>query len=315
MPSPTGSTPQILVVDEIMHKKGRIIAFDRRKRLIQSARAVVRRSGNPGDVPRRTISLLYQAVAVADDLLAHQILLFMGNCGHPAALSLLYRIMSDSHLSEELRQVAALQIAVAISCFRRPGPLARQLIKDLQKEDPFERSLAVLALGWKGNQRAIRSLIKALHDPEAEVQQAAVTAIANLEEIGLLAVLTERLKSASTALQQTILYHLDRFSAQDHQVAEIYLDCLKSADENLRYDALVLLSRRLPPEALLEVYRTCLKDPSIPIRQLALERLDRLAVETLGRLKASIEPLSGDPHPPVRRLSRMLLDRLARRGG
>ena len=83
---------------------------------------------------------------------------------------------------EEVRHDAAIQLSVTGSFLREPQALIDQLVAALKNTDPILRAGAAFALGWRGNAAAAIPLIELLYDPDAQVQQAAVNALSNLQD-------------------------------------------------------------------------------------------------------------------------------------
>ncbi|MGD8541238.1 MAG: HEAT repeat domain-containing protein [Desulfobacteraceae bacterium] len=278
----------------------RVIAFDPRQRALAAAR------GYLADPERfladldRAIPLLLRAYQAADDPRKRDIIGLLGGVSRPEVARALYEILGDSAESEEVRLAAAIQLCVTLPLLADPAGLIERLLADLRCDSAARRRLAALALGWEGNQPAALALVELLFDPDAEVQQAAVHALANLEDDRALKLLEDRLTHGPPAQQKTILFNLWRFEARRGQVAAIYRRFLDHSEAELRHDALELLAAVAEPELLQDARCHALGDASARVRLLALTGLaqtpGRLPPEAIARLK----DLQRDPHPAVR---------------
>jgi HEAT repeat protein len=178
-----------------------------------------------------------------------------------------------------------------------------KLIQDIKSPDPLVRRLAAFALGWEGNAQAAIPLIELLYDKDIDVQQTAVNALSNLRDDRILNLLIERLDNGPLDQKRSILYNLWRFYSRQDEVIDVYVKYLDHPDEELRYDALVLLGPVVATEALLETYGRCLHDPNPRVRRLALKRLADVDVRRLTALRNAFEELLNDPDPEVKRLA------------
>jgi len=195
------------------------------------------------------------------------------------------------------------------SVLEDPAPLVGRLLEDLAGSDALLRALAAFALGWEGNERAALALVERLYDEDAQVQVAAVNALANLADERVVNLLIERFAHAPLEQKRSILYNLWRFSTRKAAVAAVYADCLIHEDDGLKLDALGLLDEVAEPQEHLAVYRRCLADRNPRLRAMAIARLERVTDDLLLPLRDRIEALRSDPDPAVKAIAARILDR------
>ena len=153
----------------------------------------------------------------------------------------------------------------------------------------------------EGAAAAAIPLIELLYDSDVQVQQAAVNALANLQDDRILGLLLDRLNHASLEQRRSILYNLWRFSDQWEKVAEVYLRILDHMEDELRVDALVLLGMIDGMKHHLAAYRKFLKDADARIRELAFNELAGLTSHELIAIRSDIEAGLADPEAKVKR--------------
>lgn len=278
----------------------RVIAFDPRERAIAAVRGYLADPERFLADQDHAVPLLLRAYAAAEDAGKCDIIRLLGGVSRPEVARALCGVLGDPAETEEVHLAAAIQLCVTLPLLADPGPLIEHLLADLRNDSAARRRFAALALGWEGNQRAALALVELLFDPDAEVQQAAVHALANLEDDRALKLLEDRLNHGPPAQQKTILFNLWRFDARRRQVAAIYRRFLDHPEAELRHDALELLAAVAEPELLIDARCHALEDASARVRLLALGGL----AETAGRLPATaiarLQDLQRDPDPAVR---------------
>jgi HEAT repeat protein len=189
-----------------------------------------------------------------------------------------------------------------------PRPLAERLLKELESSDTERRLHAAFAVGWEGNVPAAIPLIERLYDSDPRVQQTAVNALCNLRDDRILDLLSDRLDKGPIEQKRAILFNLWRFYSKGEEVTRIYLKYLEHEDADLRFDALVCLGPLAETRDFFDVYRKCLKDRDVRVRELALKRLAEEAGESvLQSLRAEIEPLLDDPDMKVKKAALEIL--------
>lgn len=240
------------------------------------------------------LDLLLTAFEVADDDTKIKIVLLLGALASAKVVPPLLNIMQDSHQSESIRQAAAIQISVVGGLIGGTDDLVDQLLETLKSDRPFDRANAAFALGWEGNLRAAPQLTECLLDSEAEVQQAAVNALSNLQEDRIFSVLAECLQKSAKEQQRAILYNLGHFTGRHSEIAQICKTFVHHPDADLRYDALVVLNTVSEPADHLAVYEHCLQDSDARIRELALTQLAELAPTQLETIEGAIRALLED---------------------
>ncbi len=236
---------------------------------------------NPGLIledRRRAIPVLLRALRAGDIDLRKQIILLLGSVAKEEIYWPLYEIMKDGNEPDELRDQAAIHLAVIGPFLDDPQGLVRKLIGDISSESREIRTRAIMALGWEGNLSAVLPLIECMYEPDAEIQEVAVNALCNLKDSRLMGLLADRIKTCSFDQKRAILFNLWRFRDKEDEVASIYKEELKSGDPALRLDILILLGQLGARPENEDVYRELLGDRSAKIRALALQRLEELGV-------------------------------------
>jgi len=281
----------------------KIIDFNAKERLLAKMTAYVESVELAMEETSEAVPLLCRGFKQAPLALKHKIILLLGSFATEEVTGFLYEIMADPAQSGEIRQAASVQLSVAASFLNSPQALIDKLINDISGVDPETKRLAAFALGWEGNTQAAIPLIELLYDSDSDVQQTAVNALANLRDDRILNLLLERLAHGPLDQQRTILYNLWRFYSRRDEVVAVYRQYLEHPDEDLRFDALLLLGPVAGVEECLAVYRRCLFDRSPRIRRLALESLLALTAAQLEGIRLDIEKLLSDPDREVKRLA------------
>jgi HEAT repeat protein len=195
-----------------------------------------------------------------------------------------------------------------------PRPLVDSLLEDLNSTDAELRSYVALALGWEGNHRAVDALIDRLDDQDEFVQQAAVNALSNLQTDRAYDLMLERLAQGRPEHKRAILFALWRFHSRRDEVAALYKEQLEMADDELRFDAFVLLGRVTDTREQIPFYRYCLEDRDPRVREKALEKLAELGPGDLSNLKPEIEAMLSDPQVRVQQAAIRVLKRMGPAG-
>jgi HEAT repeat protein len=284
-----------------------IIQFDVHERLLAKVRCYiygVEKLIREGD---DAIDLLLRAYPLAKDDMKIKIVLLLGTLASPAVVDPLLTIMRSDADSEAIRQAAAIQLSVVGGVLSDSEPLVCQLLEALQGESTFERANAAFALGWQGNLQAAPFLIDCLFDAEAEVQQAAVNALSNIQDDRLFRVLTDRLHKSSKEQQRSILYNLGQFSSRYKEIVQICKKYLFNRDSDLRYDALVVLNTVTDPNESVTLLEKCLNDPDARIRERALTTLAAADHHLLTALTPEVRKLLNDNSSLVRRAAVRLI--------
>jgi HEAT repeat protein len=283
-----------------------IIPFDAEARLLGKVRGYLCNMEELIQDGDQAVGLLINALHLADSDLKLRIVLMLGAMADPRVIDPLYQLMADDKQYDSLRHAAAVQLSLVGARIADNGWVDR-LVGDLGDAEPFMRASAAFALGWEGNRRAVAALVNALGDPDMEVQQAAVSALTNIKDERLFAVLTERLVSGPKEQQRCILYHLCCFASRRREVAQICTRFLSHPDADLRYDALVVLDAVSGVAKPLPLFLQCLEDPDPRIREVALAYLDGEDKRRLKALAPKVRPLARDPVPNIRQAAVRLL--------
>jgi HEAT repeat protein len=236
-----------------------------------------------------------------------KIVLLLGTLASPAVVEPLLTIMRNDDDSEAIRQAAAIQLSVVGGVLSDSEALVHQLLEVLQGGSTFERANAAFALGWQGNLQAAPFLIDCLFDVETEVQQAAVNALSNIQDDRLFSVLTDRLDKSSKEQQRSILYNLGQFSSRYNEIVQICKNYLFNRDNDLRYDALVVLNTVADPNKSVTLLEKCLTDPDARIRERALATLMAADHHLLTELAPEVRKLLNDNSSFVRRAAVRLI--------
>ena len=281
--------------------KKKIIPFQPQKRLLEQSRCYIDDLAlflNERDL---AVPILLKSLRHADRQLKQRIILLLGGFAKQEIASPLYEMMTDPGEDELVRHDASIQLSVTMPFLKQPQTIIDRLVKNLRDKDPELRTNAAFALGWKGNTQAAIPLIELLYDPDLQVQQAAVNALVNLQDDRIFGLLLERLDHAELEQRRSILYNLWRFGAKRTETANVYLRCIARKNDELRFDALVLLGLVSNVRDHLAVYRQCMTDTEPRIRELAFRELAVLPSRELEPLRDKIEAGLKDPEMIVKR--------------
>lgn len=290
--------------------KAKVIAFEAREQLLQNARIYLESVELFLEERDKAIPLLLKAMRHADREMKHEIMLLLGSFAKQEVAWPLYEIMTDPNESEDTHHDASIQLSVIFSFLKDPQPLIDRLLKDVKSRDPLMRVNAAFALGWEGNAQAAIPLIELLYDPDDRVQQSAVNALSNLRDDRIFSLMLERLEHGSLEQKRTILLNLWRFYSKRDEVVSVYLKYLEHENDDLRFDALVLLGLITDVRDYLNVYVRSLSDPNPRIRGLALKDLAELGKDELSGLKSKIKEMLSDGEMDVKRAAMEILKKL-----
>ena len=295
-------------------KASGVIDFAPAKRLLQQARAYIDDLELFLSDRHRAIPVLLRVLKLGDQELKREITSLLGGFAGSDITGHLYRIIKDAAEDGDLRHEAAVQLSVTLPMADDPRPLVDSLLEDLNSPDAELRSYVALSLGWEGNHRALDKLIERLDDPDDFVQQAAVSALANLQTDRAYHLMLERLAHGPQEQKRSILFALWRFHTRWEEVAALYKKQLDAADDALRFDALVLLDKVSDIRDQISFYRRCLKDRDPRVREKALERLAALAPEDLIKLKPAFEAMLSDPQVRIQQAAKRVLQSILSAG-
>ncbi len=280
-----------------------IIPFDSNQRVLEQARYYIENPGRILEDREKAIALLLRALKAGDLALRKELILLLGSVAKEEIYWPLYDIMKDESEPDEFRDQAAIHLAVIGPFLDDPQSLNRKLMADIASGDPELKTRAIMAVGWEGNLAAVLPLIECMYEPEAEIQELAVSALCNLKDSRLMGLLSDRIKTCSFDQKRAILFNLWRFRDKEDEVAAIYKAELESEDSVLRLDVLVLLGQLDKRPENEEIYRELLKDESAEVRAMALERLAEL--ECLR--PEEVLPFLDDSSMKVKRMALMIL--------
>jgi len=291
-------------------RPSKIIPFETREQVLHHAQAYLDSVELFLEERDQAVPLLLKAMKHADREAKHEIMLLLGSFAKQEAAWPLYEMMIDPEESEDSRHDISIQLSVIGPFLKDPQLLVDRLLQDLRHDDPVMRLNAAFALGWEGNAQAAIPLIERLYDPDTRVQQCAVNALANLRDDRILNLMLERLEHGPRDQKRAILFNLWRFYSKRDEVISVYLEYLNHEDDDLRFDALVLLGLVTEARSHEEVYVRCLSDPDPRIRALALRELGEFDKEVLSTLKGTIEEMLSDPEMGVKRVAMEVLKKL-----
>jgi HEAT repeat protein len=286
-----------------------IIPFDAQGRLVAKARGYAQALDQLIQDGAQAVDPLVRALPLADSDLKLKIVLMLGTMADSRVIQPLYDLLRDEGQAENLCQAAAVQLSLVGGLLPPPErrKLAERLIADLASDNAQLRGYAAFALGWEGNQTAVAPLVEALRDEDAEVQQAAVSALTNINDDRLFTALAGRLKHGAKEQQRAILYHLSCFTRRRAEIAAICAEFLNHPDADLRYDALVVLDTVSRTQKPLEIYLGCLQDNDPRIREQALVLLTQADKQCLKALQPHLQSMLLDPSTSMRQAAVRLL--------
>ena len=285
----------------------RIIKFESKERLIEKARSYIKSVELFLEERDRAVALLLKALKHADHKLKHKIILLLGSFAKQEVAWPLYELMIDPGADEDVRRDACIQLSVIFPFLNEPQPLIDRLLEDIKSPDAQLRLNAAFALGWEGNSQAAIPLIELLYDSDTDVQQNAVNALSNLRDDRILPLMLERLKHGPLGQKRCILFNLWRFYSRQKEVSSIYLKYLDHENDDLRFDAVVLLSSTTRSTEYIPAYCKCLSDKDPRIRMLALKRFGEISTEKLREHKEKIKALLSDPDMGVKQAAMKIL--------
>lgn len=289
-----------------------VIQFNGHERLLTKVKSYLHAMDRLIQDGDHALELLIKALDVADDETKLKIVLILGSTASDKCIWPLYRLMTDMNQNDTIRHAAASQLSLVGASVIDSDALVDNLIADLGYHHAAVRAAAAFALGWEDNQRAVPPLVDALCDPDPEVQQAAVGALANIGDERLFDILAKAMQRSSKEQQRCILYHLSCFHSRHSEVIGICEEYLLQPDADLRYDALVVLDSVCGPHKPLHIYLRCLEDRDLRIREQALLYLAGADRRQLRRknMDLCVLPLVQDRSPTVRQAAIRLLNQI-----
>jgi len=283
-----------------------IIPFDFNQRLIDQAKYYIKNPGHILQERDKAVSTLLKALKIGDLELRKQLIFLLGSFAKEEIYWPLYEIMMDEDEPDELRDQAAIHLAVIGPFLDDPQGLVRRLIGDIANPDREVKTRAIMALGWEGNLMAAVPLIECMYDEDPEIQELAVNALCNLKDSRLMGLLADRIRTCSFEQKRVILFNLWRFKDKEDEIAAIYKTELESGDPALKLDVLILLGQINARPENEKVYRDLLKDESAKVRSMALERLGELGVLTYEE----VLPFLDDSSMDVKRTALIILQQM-----
>jgi len=285
----------------------RIISLDRPGRILKKAREYLADMDIfLAEIPR-SITILLDALPIADLFLTTKILPLLAAAGKERVLWPLFHVMMDSSAEEEIRRSAAVQLGLAASLSEDSSDLNAVLIGNLDHPESLIRSSCALALGWEGNGGAVPALMSHLQDPDRDAQAAMVAALASINDGRVFDHLTDRLKNGNLEEQRAIVLNLWRFAERKRGVATVYRECLDWVPGELVPDILSAVSMIPHTAAVLTIYHRMLSEETAAIRLQVLENLEALDPLDYQSLDSRLHGLLMDRDSLVRQAATRLL--------
>lgn len=278
-----------------------MIPLDRPARLLQKARAYLAdmdfflSDGDPA------ITVLLDALPHADAQLIVKMLPLIGSAGKERVLWPLYSLVTGISVNDQVRRMAAMQLALAASLSDDPSVVQDRLIGKLNHDNPSIRSSSALALGWEGNRDAVDALMTHLQDPDREVQSAVVSALSSVGDFRVLNKLIGRLKNGSIEERRSIISNLWRFEDQIPRIESEYLACVAHCPPDLKMDAIAALAMIPLSSGIINAYRRLLKDADPKVRFQVIENLSGFNPSDYQPLSDNLRALLADADVQVRR--------------
>ncbi len=284
-----------------MNPNQNVIPLNRPARLLQKARAYLADMDFFLSDGEHAITVLLDALPLADAQLIVKMLPLIGLAGKKRVLLTLYTLVTGVSVNDQVRRSAAIQLACAASLNDDPSVVRDQLIGNLKHDNPSIRSNCALALGWEGNRDAIDALMTHLQDPDRDVQSAVVSALFSVRDTRVLNELIGRLKNGSFEEQRSIISNLWRFEDQTPRVESEYLACVAHCSPDLKIDAIAALAMIPLSSGILNAYRRLLKDADPNVRFQVIENLSGLNPSDYQPLSDNLRALLDDADAQVRR--------------
>lgn len=134
------------------------------------------------DEADKAIEVMQAAFQEADVDLKDEIIFLLGTLDQPEICMWLHAILADPAQTQSTRRNAALQLSVTAAALESPDELRAILLADTNHPDSVVRRLAILALGWEGNQQSATEIARLTTDTDASVRQAATAALSQIAQ-------------------------------------------------------------------------------------------------------------------------------------
>jgi len=128
------------------------------------------------------IEVLMAVFPGADTDLKDEIIFLLGSLDQPEIGMWLYTILADPDQAPPTRRNAALQLSLTAATLESTDELRARLLADMDHPDAVRRHLAVLAMGWEGNQCSANDISRLTNDADGLVRQAAAAALAHITQ-------------------------------------------------------------------------------------------------------------------------------------
>jgi len=130
----------------------------------------------------KALEVLKAVFKEADVDLKDEIIFLLGSLEQPEICMWLHAILADPVQAQSTRRNAALQLSVTAAALENTDELRAVMLADISHPDPVVRHLAILALGWEGNQQAEPEITRLTKAADALVRQAATAALSNIAQ-------------------------------------------------------------------------------------------------------------------------------------
>jgi len=290
-------------------KTGVLLPMNRSERLLEKARGYLADTEAFLAEPAVAVAVLLDALPHADTEHIMRMLPLLGFAGKDRVLWPLYNLMLEASKDELVRHTAAVQLGLAASLSNDPSALKAELIEKIDHPKPSVRCSCALALGWEGNWQAVESLMVHMTDPDRNVRDAVVAALASMGDVRTFDLLIARLETGTVEEQRSILLNLWRFAERIPHVETVYLDCMETLLPDLRVDALFGLSMLPFSTTILKGYQQFLRDEDPRIRRQVLQNISAAEPIDDEQLKDILFGLLADENAQIRQAAIRLLAR------
>jgi HEAT repeat protein len=277
-----------------------LVPLNRRNRVLKKVRQHLVESPLVLNQVPDSLTLLLNALPLADTALLSQIVPRLGLTGDERVLEPLLGLIVEDEIDESVRRLAALQLSLAAAASDDSQALVEALIGNLDHPHPSVRANCALALGWRNHRSAVKPLLAHLDDPDRDVGEAVVAALTAVGTRAVFDLLTARLKTGSLDMRRCILLNLWRFERPAARVVSTYLKSMAVLPVALRLDALCGLGMLPLSKNLLRGYGQLLSDEDPQVRAQVIENLKVLPPRDYRSLWDCLEPLLSDTDNRVR---------------
>ena len=281
-------------------KTATLVALNRSERLLAKVRGYLADTSAFFDQMPDSLTVLLNGLPLADSALLLQMVPLLGYIGDDRVVWPLFGLIVEDDIDESVRRLAALQLSLAAAASDDPQALVGALVAHLDHPHPAVRANCAIALGWPDHRGAVDRLLGCLGDPDRDVREGAVVALASVGATDVLEQLAAKLQTGRPDVQRCILLNLWRFERQVGRVAATYLETMNTLPAALRLDALCALGMLPLSKVILNAYGQLLHDDDPRIRRQVIDNLNTLPAGDYGSLWDHLELLLSDTDNRVR---------------